>query len=660
MISQDGDPKDLAETCLGKIYVDALHIETPKNWIYVGEHAGLDMRPVVIKVLKSRKDETRIKRFEDEVRALVRLNHPNITRIYTAGIVGGHPYLVLERIVGENLKELAERGRVRNLEQTLDLSDSMLTGLEFAQEKGFPHTDVKPENLMVREGEDSNCLVVDLGYWDKEDKSRNGSPGAAGVMKYLLENIVETEQKIPKKFIQLIEKAEAGSYEALGDFRKAFDGFRKWDMPRPILRVGPSMSRRRLLQCGGASIILVTTGIGLHEYIDRTQWSIAALKRKIRETPGDNFRRNAQLFVELGKRICNTEVRNLYTKKRIENGEYPYVTDESGNWITFKPSVVPAGFSIPTLQNAHSLTNDSYFADATEDMAKHIVFDAKKERSLNPCRFLFAGKCIPEAAAYFDDVFDDLWGFYDLSSIYASYFKNAGYHPANHRIFEINTLTTLLPLVLRASQLEKGDVSQKHLSNVLRHTNAVEQYLIRDDGSTRELALAKSVNGTVIEGRKRTHHEGGCFARGHAGAIGWFVTLYEATHNPHYFNVTEQLQNRYDRQLPEDGVPYVDLYYDGKINVPPEDFPRDTTAATKNCRTLARLTYNLNRNWFKNRLYKSLRSLLPYISENESSDVIISGGCDNVNTGDYTNSCFITSINELLEICIILKGGESL
>src|ERR1041384_6432712 len=69
-------------------------------------------REVAIKVLPESfaRDEDRLRRFEQEARAVAALNHPNILAVYDVGEFQGSPYLVCELLEGETLREKIDTG----------------------------------------------------------------------------------------------------------------------------------------------------------------------------------------------------------------------------------------------------------------------------------------------------------------------------------------------------------------------------------------------------------------------------------------------------------------------------------------------------------------------------------------------------------------------
>jgi eukaryotic-like serine/threonine-protein kinase len=103
-------------------------------------------------------------RFFREARASSALNHPNICTIYDVGEQDGRPYLVMELLEGQTLKQIIN-GHALPIDQILDYSAQLLSALGEAHAQGILHRDIKPANLIVvRRGQGSGILkVLDFG-----------------------------------------------------------------------------------------------------------------------------------------------------------------------------------------------------------------------------------------------------------------------------------------------------------------------------------------------------------------------------------------------------------------------------------------------------------------------------------------------------------------
>ena len=112
-------------------------------------------RTVALKVIKSGlSDPKLVRRFEQELLALGRLQHPGIAQIYEAGTAdngfGPQPYFAMEFIHGKPLLEYADAHQLTT-HQRLDLMARVCEGVEHAHQRGIIHRDLKPGNILVDE-----------------------------------------------------------------------------------------------------------------------------------------------------------------------------------------------------------------------------------------------------------------------------------------------------------------------------------------------------------------------------------------------------------------------------------------------------------------------------------------------------------------------------
>ncbi len=102
-----------------------------------------------------------LKRFYREAQAAGTLQHPNIVTIHDMGEADGCPYIVMEYVEGESLRNIINRGSNIPIAAKLRLAQQFCEGLSHAHKHGFVHRDVKPANILVTK--EGIVKVVDFG-----------------------------------------------------------------------------------------------------------------------------------------------------------------------------------------------------------------------------------------------------------------------------------------------------------------------------------------------------------------------------------------------------------------------------------------------------------------------------------------------------------------
>ena len=138
---------------LGRYKIQGVLGKGAMGLVYDGVDPTLDRRVAIKTILTSTLDEATAKhyamRFMREVRAVARLNHPNIVQVYDYGTENDLAYIVMEYIQGKELKDAFEDGQSFSLKAVLQMMDELLQALDLAHEAGIIHRDVKPANVMV-------------------------------------------------------------------------------------------------------------------------------------------------------------------------------------------------------------------------------------------------------------------------------------------------------------------------------------------------------------------------------------------------------------------------------------------------------------------------------------------------------------------------------
>jgi eukaryotic-like serine/threonine-protein kinase len=109
-------------------------------------------RDVAIKVLPGEfaADPERLRRFEQEARAVAALSHPNVLAIHDVGTHEGSPFIVSELLEGETLRDRLKSGGF-TLRKAVETAVQIAQGLSAAHEKGIVHRDLKPANITIKQ-----------------------------------------------------------------------------------------------------------------------------------------------------------------------------------------------------------------------------------------------------------------------------------------------------------------------------------------------------------------------------------------------------------------------------------------------------------------------------------------------------------------------------
>ncbi len=157
-----GSPSVEHTTVNGRYRIDARIGDGGMAEVYLG-HDLLLNRPVAVKMLREQfaRDASVRLRFEREAQAAANFSHPHIVEVYDVGEHGTAPYIVMEYVKGETLKQVIDEEGPFDPDDVSALLEQIGAALDYAHARGVVHRDVKPQNILV----DSNGLakVADFG-----------------------------------------------------------------------------------------------------------------------------------------------------------------------------------------------------------------------------------------------------------------------------------------------------------------------------------------------------------------------------------------------------------------------------------------------------------------------------------------------------------------
>jgi serine/threonine-protein kinase len=160
--------------------------------VYHAVDRQLHARRVVIKVMLEsfRTDRWRLKKFQEEIEALARINHPNVVQITDSGETpDGRPFLVMEYVNGLTLRACLKQNGME-LADAASVVQQIGAALTAAHEERVVHRDLKPENVLVQGLTSSHIQVKLIDFGIAAVNPPIGPPSAseqpvAGTIRYM-------------------------------------------------------------------------------------------------------------------------------------------------------------------------------------------------------------------------------------------------------------------------------------------------------------------------------------------------------------------------------------------------------------------------------------------------------------------------------------------
>jgi serine/threonine protein kinase len=166
---------------LGKLGGGGMGVVYEAEDLKLGRHVALKFIPENLIG-----DPKSLERFTREARAASQLNHPNICTIHGIEDNNGHPFIVMEKLDGESLKQHIS-GHAMAIEEVLDVGVQVGDALVASHAKGIVHRDIKPANIFLTPSH--QVKVLDFGLaklvnnpGTEDDAGADNSLTAVGVI----------------------------------------------------------------------------------------------------------------------------------------------------------------------------------------------------------------------------------------------------------------------------------------------------------------------------------------------------------------------------------------------------------------------------------------------------------------------------------------------
>lgn len=145
--------------------------------VYLAHDSVLD-RTIALKQLPTSlsHEERLVARFQQEARALARLNHPNIVQVYDFIRKDGECWIAMEYVDGEELQQKLGRLGALHPDEAIRLSIQLAEALDYAHNNGVIHRDFKPANILMTGG--GTPKITDFGLAKLVQSSLRTQEGA--------------------------------------------------------------------------------------------------------------------------------------------------------------------------------------------------------------------------------------------------------------------------------------------------------------------------------------------------------------------------------------------------------------------------------------------------------------------------------------------------
>jgi tRNA A-37 threonylcarbamoyl transferase component Bud32/CheY-like chemotaxis protein len=161
---------------------------------------------VAVKVLRRRftTDSESVQRFLHEAEAGVKLDHPNIVKIYEYGEQDKNYYMIMEYVEGSNLRDFLKLRHRISAEQGLPLMLGLAEGLKFSLEKGVTHRDIKATNILISTRGAAKLVDFGLATIEGDERKMQAAHGVRTVDYSALERTCGSPKGDPRSDIYFL------------------------------------------------------------------------------------------------------------------------------------------------------------------------------------------------------------------------------------------------------------------------------------------------------------------------------------------------------------------------------------------------------------------------------------------------------------------------
>jgi tRNA A-37 threonylcarbamoyl transferase component Bud32 len=181
----------IGQTLKGRYVIEKQLAAGGFGMVFLARDEDLLGKKVVVKLLREKAlgDEWAVKKFNHEIEALTRIDHPGVVGVFDTGKTPeGVPFLVMQYVEGRNLRS-ALKPEGMDLEQAANIFRQLGQALSAAHDKQVVHRDLKPENIMLQvPSSGGQVKIIDFGIAKVRSSLVAPStevPTAAGTIAYM-------------------------------------------------------------------------------------------------------------------------------------------------------------------------------------------------------------------------------------------------------------------------------------------------------------------------------------------------------------------------------------------------------------------------------------------------------------------------------------------